>query len=305
MALVPWVLASGACLHPPIPAGRAALSSPAPSPTLASRSLRADSESAALGSDSFTPSDPAAGDESQAIVESTARPTWSTPSDPVVAAPPPPLRGDFESLSVAGYLDAWVSLPTGATNRRPVVIVVHGAGDRPERQCLGWRHATREYPFVICPRGRAAPRYTHIGGAALLEYIDGALQALAARYPDYVDTEKPLLAGFSLGAAQVTELAARLPARFPRIALVEGATKAWSSARISAFLDGGGQRVLFGCGQDGVRDRAERTAKRLESLGLDARVVYANVGHHFAPSLQEAVRAELAWLMEGDDRWPL
>jgi predicted esterase len=196
-----------------------------------------------------------------------------------------------------------MSLPTGATSRRPVVIVVHGAGDRPERQCRGWRHATGEYPFIICPEGRASPRYTHIGGAPLLEYIDEALDAVLARYPQYVDTNNPLLAGFSLGAAQVTELAVLFPARFPRIALVEGATTVWSGARVSAFLDGGGQRVLFGCGQDGVRDRAERTAKRLASLGLDAHVAFANVGHRFAPSLQDAVRSELGWLMDGDDRW--
>jgi pimeloyl-ACP methyl ester carboxylesterase len=185
-----------------------------------------------------------------------------------------------------------------------VVVVIHGAGDRPERQCRGWRHATSEYAFIICPTGRAWPRYTHIGGAPLLEYIDEALEALAARYPEYADTRTPLLAGFSLGAAQVTALAVQFPARFPRIALVDGATKVWSAARASAFSQGGGQRVLFGCGQDGVRDKAVRTAKRLSSVGVDAHVIFANVGHKFAPSLQDAVGSELAWLMEGDERWP-
>jgi pimeloyl-ACP methyl ester carboxylesterase len=314
--LIPWVLASGACLQGRLPDRRevAPRSAPTPSfgqppsqasvPAAGYAVARSTSETESFASDSSTPSNPAWDDQPAFSVDSAIRETWSTPSDSVAGAPKPPLAGDFEPVSVAGHLDAWVSLPTGATSRRPVVIVIHGAGDRPERQCRGWRHATSEYPFVICPRGRAAPRYTHIGGAALLEYIDGALDALAARYPDYVDTDKPLLAGFSLGAAQVTELAARLPDRFPRIALVEGATKAWSRARAASFLEGGGQRVLFGCGQDGVRDQAERTAKRLASLGLDAHVVFANVGHKFAPSLQDAVRGELAWLMEGDERWP-
>jgi pimeloyl-ACP methyl ester carboxylesterase len=126
---------------------------------------------------------------------------------------------------------------------------------------------------------------------------------LAARFPDHVDASNPLLAGFSLGAAQVTELAVRFPSRFPRIALVEGATTLWNSARVSAFLQGGGQRVLFGCGQDGVRNSAARTAKRLATLGLDVHVVFASVGHRFAPSLQEAVGSELAWLMDEDERW--
>jgi predicted esterase len=314
--LVPWVLAAGACLHPRVPDAREAALARAPTPSFRPPPPRSAAETASLAKgggppagvadgDSFPSSNPAWSDPLASSTDSDIRPTWTIPSDPVAPAPkPPPLAGDFEPLSVAGYLDAWVSLPTGATSRRPVVIVIHGAGDRPERQCMGWRHATREYAFVVCPRGRAAPRFTHIGGTPLLEYVDGALEALAARYPDYVDTEKPLLAGFSLGAAQATELAARVPARFPRIALVEGATKAWSSARVSSFLEGGGRRVLFGCGQDGVRDRAERTAKRLESLGLDAHVVYANVGHKFGPSLQDAVRSQLAWLMEGDERWP-
>jgi pimeloyl-ACP methyl ester carboxylesterase len=230
--------------------------------------------------------------------------TWGVPSDTTTpAAGPPPLSGDFEPLPIAGYPEAWMSLPTGATSRRPVVVVIHGAGDRPERQCRGWRHATNEYPFVVCPRGLISPAYTHLGGAPLLEYIDGALEALAARYRDYADTGNPLLAGFSLGAKQVTELAVQFPERFPRVALVEGATRVWSLERAEAFVQGGGQRVLFGCGQGGVRNSAERTAKRLEGIGLDAHVVFANVGHRFAPSLQEAVHAELAWLMEGDERW--
>jgi pimeloyl-ACP methyl ester carboxylesterase len=283
-------VASGACLHPRLHDGR----------SLGLAPLAMRSPSLALATSAASANDKA---------EETSHPdvprTWVIPTDPVISTPQstPPLAGDLEALPVAGYPAAWLSLPTGATSKRPVVIVIHGAGDRPERQCRGWRNATSEYPFIICPKGRAAPRYTHIGGAPLLEYIDDALQALAMRYPDYVDTSNPLLAGFSLGASQVTDLAVHFPARFPRIALVEGATKVWDGDRVSAFLEGGGQRVLFGCGQDGVRDSAERTAKRLERLGLDAHVVYANVGHRFAPSLQDAVRSELSWLMDGDERW--
>jgi pimeloyl-ACP methyl ester carboxylesterase len=195
---------------------------------------------------------------------------------------------------------------------RPVVVVVHGAGDRPDWQCGGWRHATDEYPFVVCPRGRFDPgsstrgdwRYTNIGGAPLLAYIDGALDALAARYPEYVDLRTPLLVGFSLGAAQILALAVQDPARFPRVVLVEGATTAWTEARVAAFLAGGGQRVLYGCGQAGVRKVADATARRLNRLGLDTRVVFVEVGHAFPPPLEETVRAELGWLLQGDDRWP-
>jgi hypothetical protein len=62
--------------------------------------------------------------------------------------------------------------------------------------------------------------------------------------------------------------------------------------------------VLFGCGQEGVQKAARATARRIAALGLDARVVFAPVGHTFDPPLEDAVHQELGWLVEGDDRWP-
>jgi predicted esterase len=222
-----------------------------------------------------------------------------------------PLPGFFEPLPVQGHLDAWLSLPTGATSRRPVVVLIHGAADRPDWQCGGWRRATGEQAFVLCPRGRYVPaestkddwRYTHAGGKPLLDHIDAALTALAARYPEYVDTDHPLLAGFSLGASEILTLALADPARFPRIALIEGAAGAWPSSRIDAYRAGGGVRVLFGAGQRGNEAAMRATAKQLVARGLDARVVFAQVGHSFDPPLEDAVHGELGWLTEGDARW--
>jgi pimeloyl-ACP methyl ester carboxylesterase len=229
-----------------------------------------------------------------------------------VVAPPPPLEGFFDALVVPDHADAWMSLPTGATGMRPVVVVIHGAGDRPDWQCGGWRHATDGYPFVVCPRGsrdaasstKDDVRYTHAGGAPLLAYIDAALDALAARFPRYADTSTPLLVGFSLGASEILALAVQTPSRFPRIAMIEGGWAAWTDARASAFVKGGGQRVLFGAGQQGVRTSMKPVAKRLVAEGVDARVVFAPVGHTFDPPLEDAVREELGWLVQGDARWP-
>jgi pimeloyl-ACP methyl ester carboxylesterase len=189
--------------------------------------------------------------------------------------------------------------------------VIHGAGDRPDWQCGGWRRATGEFPFVVCPRGayvaadstKDDARYTHRGGAALLAYIDGALAVLEARYLPYADTSTPLLVGFSLGASEILALAVADPARFPRIVLVEGATGAWSDAHIAAYLAGGGQRVLYADGQRANENAAKAAAAHLRARGLDARVVYAPVNHTFDPPLEDAVHGELAWLVEGDARW--
>jgi predicted esterase len=227
------------------------------------------------------------------------------------SAAPAALAGFFEALPVAGHPDAWMSLPTGATGKRPVVVVIHGSGDRPDWQCGGWRRATGEFPFVVCPRGAVAAgestrddvRYTHHGGAALLAYVDASLAALEARYPAYVDTSAPILAGFSLGASEILALAVRDPARFPRIALVEGATQGWTDARVDAYLAGGGQRVLFGAGQRANEAAARIIVKRLLAKGLGARVVYAPVNHTFDPPLEDAIHEALPWFVAGDARW--
>src|ERR1700722_2798504 len=143
-----------------------------------------------------------------ATVSGSALAPDSSAPDPVpisdAGAPPAlaPLPRFFEALPVAGHPDAWISLPTGATGKRPVVVVIHGAGDRPDWQCGGWRRATGEFAFVVCPRGTYAPgdstkndiRYTQQGGAALLAYLDASLAALQARYPAYADTSTPVLA---------------------------------------------------------------------------------------------------------------
>jgi pimeloyl-ACP methyl ester carboxylesterase len=250
------------------------------------------------------------------------------PSASVAAAPDPiaipdasdapalaPLPGFFEALPVAGHPDAWTSLPTGATGKRPVVVVIHGAGDRPDWQCGGWRRATDAFPFIVCPRGKEAPgqgvtpsdiRYTHVGGPPLQDYIDRALVALASRYPDYADTTGPVLAGFSLGSYAILTLAVQDPVRFSRIALVEGVTDGFDDARARKFVAGGGNRVLFGCGQRGCKLAATTAAQRLSARDhLDARVVFAPVNHTFDPPLEDAVRAEMPWLVEGDARWQL
>jgi predicted esterase len=227
-------------------------------------------------------------------------------------APLAPLPGFFEALPVPGRNDAWLSLPTNTITKRPVVVVIHGMGDRPDWQCGGWRRATGEHAFVLCPRGTFDKaestkddwRYTHRpGGKPLLDHIDAALHELVARYPAYVDPEHPLLVGFSLGAIEILGLAAQDPQRFPRIALVEGATGAWPASRIDAYRGGGGVRVLFAAGQRGNEAAMKGTARQLTAKGLDARVVFAPVGHTFDPPLEDAIHDVLPWFTAGDGRW--
>jgi poly(3-hydroxybutyrate) depolymerase len=241
----------------------------------------------------------------------------TAPIAPASAAQPglAPLPGFFEALAVPGHPDAWLSLPTGATGPRPVVVVIHGAGDRPDWQCGGWRRATGGYPFIVCPRGAVSARdsskddarYTHASGPALAAHIDAALNALAARYPGYADIAPPiLLAGFSLGSYEIVPIAVEEAPRFPSLALVEGITDSLDDARAKAFAAAGGKRVLFGCGQRGCEATAKVAARRIEQRdGLAVAEVFASVNHTFDPPLEDAIGSRLAWLVQDDPRWQI
>jgi predicted esterase len=170
----------------------------------------------------------------------------------------------------------------------------------------------RAWGFVVCPRGNpdpqrsfpGDPRYTHPGGARLLAHIEAGLAALAERYAGYVDTNRPLLAGFSLGATEVAMLGQKTSSRFPRLAILEGGLDVWYEPTIDAFVAEGGVRVLFGCGSYWCPPSATAAAARIAKRdGVEAHVAWAPVGHTYQPPLQEAIRAELPWFLAGDDRW--
>jgi pimeloyl-ACP methyl ester carboxylesterase len=217
----------------------------------------------------------------------------------------------FTNLSVPAFPDAVVSLPNGATSPRPVVIVLHGSGDRPDWNCDAWRHVTGAHGFVLCPRGDedaqsstgADRRYTLRGGQYLRRYVDTALDALGARYAGYVDGRRPIVAGFSLGATEAALLAVEDPRSLPRIGLLEGGQDVWTPERIHRFHWEGGERVLFGCGTKGCALVSKTVAARLEKAGIEAHVVYANVGHTNDLPLQEAIMREIAWFLSDDSRW--
>jgi pimeloyl-ACP methyl ester carboxylesterase len=231
-------------------------------------------------------------------------------SGAAAALSPIPADPLFTNLTIPGFPEAVVSVPNGATSPRPVIIVLHGSGDRPDWNCDAWRHITGARGFVLSLRGQYVPaestkddrRYTHRGGAYLRAHVGAALEALAARFVGYVDIEQPVVAGFSLGATEVAELAVGAPARFPRVALVEGGHGVWNDVTIRSFA-GEDRRALFGCGSSWCVPSAKAAALRVAKGGAQARTVYANVGHTTDRPLQEAIMGELGWFLEGDLRW--
>ncbi|WP_437317883.1 hypothetical protein [Sorangium sp. So ce385] len=291
-------------------AGRAA--GPAPAPPSAAPAAAPEGAAPAAAREGAAPA--ADGGATLAPTGDAAAPASAAEGAAPAAAPVAPLRADapFVELPVDGFASAVVSVPIGATARRPVLIASHGNYDRPEWQCQVWRDIAGGDAFILCPRGVARSdspsasdvRFTYESNARLEQEIDAGLAALRARFPEHVDPGAVLYTGFSLGAIMGSAIAARRAALFPRLVLVEGGHDKWTPKAARAFADGGGQRVLFVCAQAGCGAAAKAAAARLEKAGVLTRVVRSEeAGHRYDGPVAEETRRALGWAIEGDARW--
>jgi pimeloyl-ACP methyl ester carboxylesterase len=211
-------------------------------------------------------------------------------------------------LPIAKRRAAFVSLPIGATEKKPVLVAAHGRDDYPRPLCEMFRTIVEDRAFVVCPTGVASPNlpgaFTYDTYNTLAEEIDDALAALAAKFPDHVDTGPIVYAGFSLGSYQGVRVVSKNPERTPRVILIEGGHDPWDDALISTFADNGGQRVLFVSGQDVNEQRSQQVARELSGAGIATKVVHAgDVGHVYTGPVREQLASAFDWVVEGDERW--
>ena len=214
----------------------------------------------------------------------------------------------LEPLDLPDGEAAFVSVPLGTTVPRPVVVAVHGAGDRPEWACGGWRGVTDAYPFIVCPRGSDSGdgRFHWKSPDQIRKIVALSLPALHARFGPYVDAGPLLYAGFSLGAIHGARIVRDDPTTYPLVMLSEGGYgQTTSPAFARAFKRGSGRRVLFGC-STGSRcvSRLRVAAKLLESAGVEARVNDAGVvGHNLNAEAVASLKRDWGWLIHDDPRW--
>jgi predicted esterase len=212
----------------------------------------------------------------------------------------------LESLAMPPGRAAFVSVPLGATGPRPVMIGVHGAGDRPEWACGGYRAATDAFPFIVCPRGlpQGDDKFSTAGPDRLMEDIASALVALRRRFGPYM-AEGPLLyAGFSLGAIHGAKIIASHADDFPLALLIEGAYTELTPELARAFAERGGKRVMLGCGQSGCRASFAAAQRALERAGIEVLLLDANTGrHNLDGAMMQALHDAWPRLVSGDSRW--
>jgi len=202
-----------------------------------------------------------------------------------------------------------VTVPQGATEARPVVVALHGAGDRPEWACGGWRLVADAYPFVVCPTGEpggAPGGFVWGNDAAVEREVNAAIEALRRRFGDYVAPGCALLAGFSQGAIRMVPILAHGGGFCPQAVLCEGAYDGVGKNFARGFLAAGGRRLLLGCSQPYCAQVFGERRTTLRAAGIDARKVYSGGRtHNLDGEMVSALREAWPWLVRDDDRWSM
>lgn len=191
--------------------------------------------------------------------------------------------------------------PTTAATRRPVVVMLHGMCDPPQRECPYFAGTVTEFAWLVCPRARLRCP----GGETLWDWrnkyqtVDTAVERVRRFAPDEVDTAgERILIGFSLGALAAMDIAHRGDGRWQRLMLI--GAEVYPNARL--LERAGVKRVLLASGQrDMMRWHMETQAKRLDAQGIASRYMSMGpVGHWFAPDMDTWMSEALAWLLQDE-----
>jgi len=184
---------------------------------------------------------------------------------------------------------------------------VHGAGDRAEWACGGWRLASNSHAFVVCPQGSpvAGQSFAWSSSAAIALAIDRALAAARHRYGARIAESPPIYAGFSQGAILARALLVEAPTRFPTAIFAEGSYATLVDPSFArAYRQAGGERLLVVCGGAHCFNQASRAEKILETAGLEVLVAGdPRAGHNLNQRMQVALQRVWPLFVANRDGW--
>jgi predicted esterase len=212
----------------------------------------------------------------------------------------------LEHFKLEGGDEASVTVPLGATTPRPVLIAVHGAGDRPEWACGGWRMIVDAYAFVICPQGVPVGngRFSWGSPDQIARIVDKALPALRRRFGVFVADGPLVYVGFSQGAKLgVLHTGARAD-DYEAVALVEGAYEDVDATFANKLAKSGAHKVLLACSTGNCDARFATAKATLARAKVDVRVFDAGRhGHNLNGEVMAAMREPFSWMVKDDPRW--
>lgn len=174
-----------------------------------------------------------------------------------------PLDGEpFEHVTFDGGVEAWIAKPLGATSPRPVIVGVHGAGDRADWSCTEWAATTAGQVWVVCPRGVPSPwAGFHSWGSAemIASRADKVLAHVREKYGAYVANAPLTYGGWSQGATLASAAIALRPGEYGTAIMVEaGYTPLDEHAVMRDLAAGGVTKLVVSCSSLKCRDLSAR-----------------------------------------------
>ena len=179
----------------------------------------------------------------------------------------------IEHLDLDGGHEAYVCPPIGARDPRPLIVAVHGAGDRAEWSCGGWRMVAGEYAFVVCPQGLKmdSMRFAWDSAETIRRRVASAIVAARARFAEYIADGPTLYVGFSQGATLAGPTLLDATQSFPFIALAEGGYGLVQNRAFLAKLKARGvESVLLACGTPTCFSTMREAERNLTAAGIQA-----------------------------------
>ncbi len=233
-------------------------------------------------------------------------PRSAKPAPDVAAALAPLANHEWlEAISAPRDEVAKLSVPNNATNPRPIMLGLHGGGDRAEWSCGEWRGVTNAYPFIICPHGGPSRTYWDTP-KNVMSQIDGARAEVNRTFAGYVADGPMVVAGFSAGTMMALTLVQGGLVSPEALVLVEGSYDSVGDKGFPAMLKAHHvKRLLLVCTTRGSCTTTYREAvPRIARAGIDVRLNLASEqGHGFYEEVTFSLRRDWPWLVAGLAGW--
>lgn len=254
---------------------------------------------------------PDAGPRAGAAPHSSASASTSATGDGAVAEPAllEPLDGPWiRELPLTGGRKTFVAVPAGARHPLPLLVAVHGAGDRADWACSEWTAILAGTAIVVCPQGRPSQwKGTFAWGRAqhIAENADAALEAVRAKFGAHVGPWPPVYAAWSQGGTLAGQVMALRPKTYRRVVISEvGHTPLDPRATAKEMSGAGVERVIVSCSTIPCQTWAKAFEQAATAQQVEVRRNDAGIrGHVFDEPVFKTLAPKVMWLLGGDEGW--
>ena len=216
--------------------------------------------------------------------------------------------GEAMHLEIPGSPDAFYFKPRGSAGRpRPILMYLHGRGGNPAEDCRKWAKVGTQFGWVVCPAGPGdnggGGRSWSNGAGDAQKVIDGAVEALRAKYHGKVQRRGNVLIGFSEGAFIAMQVGLKDQHTWTKW-LILGASEQYWGGDVTEALDAENKRrvrrvYLLTGENDGVAQNTVKVGDTLKKNKVPVKVrLVPGLGHE-VPSdrMVSTYRRPLAWLV--------